>query len=179
MKFIALAVFSYVLINQVFGKPAEGCLQTHTIVPTDSCVSVASQYHLTDAEFFAMNPGLHHSIKHDCDNLDTGKPYCVCMTEPCPVAAEPVSSSAVSSSIAPVSTSSGLNSSMPSTPAAISASNVSSASVVSGVGLSSSPSASLSVRSALPALASSSASYIESSSFIVAGISFVAGIIFI
>ncbi|KAG1048012.1 hypothetical protein G6F43_009569 [Rhizopus delemar] len=83
MKLITLAVFSYSLINQVFGKPAEGCLQTHTIVPADSCVSVAFQYNLTDAEFFAMNPGLHHSIKHDCDNLDTGKPYCVCMTEPC------------------------------------------------------------------------------------------------
>ncbi|CAO3658235.1 unnamed protein product [Rhizopus stolonifer] len=104
MKFITVTVLFSALIYQVFARPAEGCIQTHTIVANDSCVSVAAQFQLTDAQFYAMNPGLHHNPRHDCDNLDTNKPYCICMTEPCPVQADPISSSTVaSSSVTPVS----------------------------------------------------------------------------
>ncbi|KAI8072236.1 uncharacterized protein B0P05DRAFT_549432 [Gilbertella persicaria] len=83
MKFTAVASIALLSLNQVLAKPAEGCLQNYTITATDSCVSVAAAFELTEAEFYAMNPGLHHSIQHDCDNLDTGKPFCVCMQEPC------------------------------------------------------------------------------------------------
>ncbi|KAI9485477.1 MAG: hypothetical protein EXX96DRAFT_613344 [Benjaminiella poitrasii] len=84
MKFFTIiSCLGFLFLEQVIAKPAEGCLQNHTIIDTDSCTSVAAQFNLTEASFYAMNPGLHHSVNHDCDNLDTGKPYCVCMTEPC------------------------------------------------------------------------------------------------
>ncbi|GAN02309.1 hypothetical protein MAM1_0020d01752 [Mucor ambiguus] len=83
MKFIAVSSIALLFIGQAFAKPAEGCLKNYTITAVDSCVSVAAQFQITEAEFYAMNPGLHHSVTHDCDNLDTGKPFCVCMKEPC------------------------------------------------------------------------------------------------
>ncbi|KAK4516011.1 GTPase required for pre-60S ribosomal subunit nuclear export and maturation [Mucor velutinosus] len=83
MKFIAVSSIALLFIGQAFAKPAEGCLKNYTITAVDSCVSVAAQFQITEAEFYAMNPGLHHSAAHDCDNLDTGKPFCVCMKEPC------------------------------------------------------------------------------------------------
>ncbi|CAO0795308.1 unnamed protein product [Mucor circinelloides] len=83
MKFIAVSSIALLFIGQAFAKPAEGCLKNYTITAVDSCVSVAAQFQITEAEFYAMNPGLHHSVAHDCDNLDTGKPFCVCMKEPC------------------------------------------------------------------------------------------------
>ncbi|CAO3626706.1 unnamed protein product [Mucor fragilis] len=83
MKLIAVSSIALLFVGQAFAKPAEGCLQNYTITAVDSCVSVAAQFQITEAEFYAMNPGLHHSATHDCDNLDTGKPFCVCMTEPC------------------------------------------------------------------------------------------------
>ncbi|KAF7727079.1 hypothetical protein EC973_008042 [Apophysomyces ossiformis] len=71
------------LASQVVARPAEGCLQTHIIVEGDSCSSVADQFKLTLDQFYGMNPGLHHAGDHICDNLDNGKPYCVCMKKPC------------------------------------------------------------------------------------------------
>ncbi|KAG1109846.1 hypothetical protein G6F42_015521 [Rhizopus arrhizus] len=73
MKFIAVSSIALLFIGQAFAKPAEGCLKNYTITAVDSCVSVAAQFQITEAEFYAM----------DCDNLDTGKPFCVCMKEPC------------------------------------------------------------------------------------------------
>ncbi|KAI9358661.1 hypothetical protein BD770DRAFT_442870 [Pilaira anomala] len=83
MRFAIISTFVLLLTHQVIARPAEGCLQTYTVTDADSCVSVAATFKITEPEFYAMNPGLHHSVKHDCDNLDTGKQYCICMKSPC------------------------------------------------------------------------------------------------
>ncbi|GAA5806204.1 hypothetical protein HPULCUR_011735 [Helicostylum pulchrum] len=83
MKLIFFSAITLFLTQQVIARPAEGCLQTYTITDTDSCFSVAEMFKITEPEFYAMNPGLHHSVQHDCDNLDTGRPFCVCMKSPC------------------------------------------------------------------------------------------------
>ncbi|CAM0141536.1 hypothetical protein VKS41_003748 [Umbelopsis sp. WA50703] len=53
------------------------CKEYHLVTPQDGCESLISNYHITSAEFFKWNPEVHHSADHDCDNLDTGKRYCV------------------------------------------------------------------------------------------------------
>lgn len=53
------------------------CKEYHLVTPQDGCESVISRFHLSPADFFKWNPGVHHSADHDCDNLDTGKRYCV------------------------------------------------------------------------------------------------------
>ncbi|CEP18532.1 hypothetical protein [Parasitella parasitica] len=83
MKFLAVSSIALLFIGQAVAKPAEGCLKNYTITAVDTCVSVAARFQITEADFYKMNPGLHHSEKHDCDNLDTDKPFCVCMQEPC------------------------------------------------------------------------------------------------
>ncbi|KAI7905783.1 uncharacterized protein BX663DRAFT_541187 [Cokeromyces recurvatus] len=93
MKFlIIISCLGFLFLEKINAKPAEGCLRNYTVVETDSCTSVAAQFNLTEISFYTMNPGLHHSVKHDCDNLDTGKPYCVCMVEPCAIRTSIVSS---------------------------------------------------------------------------------------
>ncbi|KAI8391394.1 uncharacterized protein BYT42DRAFT_556720 [Radiomyces spectabilis] len=82
MKIAVLSALS-VLILQVAAKPAPGCLQNYTVTANDSCDSVAAQFKLPIDDFYKMNPGLHHAGNHICDNLDDGKPYCVCMEKPC------------------------------------------------------------------------------------------------
>ncbi|CAO3608859.1 unnamed protein product [Mucor hiemalis] len=93
MKFIAVSsIAALLVVQQVAAYPfIEGCLQNHTVTAVDGCTSIAAQYKITEAEFYAMNPGLHHSAQHDCDNLDSGKNYCVCLKAPCPVANAAVS----------------------------------------------------------------------------------------
>ncbi|KAI9300331.1 hypothetical protein BJ944DRAFT_234915 [Cunninghamella echinulata] len=76
---VAIAFFAH----QALAGPIEGCLQTHTVVAGDSCVSIAAAFKLTPDQFYAMNPKLHHLGDHICDNLDDGKPYCVCTKKPC------------------------------------------------------------------------------------------------
>ncbi|GAA5808861.1 hypothetical protein MFLAVUS_002260 [Mucor flavus] len=83
MKLIFISAITLFLTQQVIARPAEGCLQNYTITDVDSCFSVAEMFKITEPEFYAMNPGLHHSVQHDCDNLDTGRPFCVCMKSPC------------------------------------------------------------------------------------------------
>ncbi|KAG2232560.1 hypothetical protein INT48_000940 [Thamnidium elegans] len=83
MKLIFISAIALFLTQQVIARPAEGCLQNYTITDVDSCFSVAEMFKITEPEFYAMNPGLHHSAQHDCDNLDTGRPFCVCMKSPC------------------------------------------------------------------------------------------------
>ncbi|RCI07156.1 hypothetical protein CU098_013577 [Rhizopus stolonifer] len=161
MKFTAVASIALLSLNQVLAKPAEGCLQNYTITATDSCVSVAAAFELTEAEFYAMNPGLHHSIQHDCDNLDTGKPFCVCMQEPCvplPNNASstiPVSASDVLSSSSAIASSSDMLSSFS---AVVASSSTSSVVAISTTSTSSSSSA------ATPAASGSSATPIASQS---------------
>ncbi|KAH8551680.1 hypothetical protein BGW37DRAFT_556930 [Umbelopsis sp. PMI_123] len=78
MKFLALAAVVAVFgaVN-VQAAPVVGCRQTHTVTNTDTCSSIAQKYHISTATFYALNPGLHHAGAHICDNLDTGKKYCV------------------------------------------------------------------------------------------------------
>ncbi|CAO3659393.1 unnamed protein product [Umbelopsis ramanniana] len=83
MKFAAaVAVTAFAAVVAASG-PAAGCLQTYTIKDGDGCEGIAASFSLTPDAFYAMNPGLHHAGDHLCDNLDTGKPYCVCMSKPC------------------------------------------------------------------------------------------------
>ncbi|KAJ2965150.1 hypothetical protein NQZ79_g119 [Umbelopsis isabellina] len=53
------------------------CKEYHLVTPQDGCESLISKFHISSADFFKWNPGVHHSADHDCDNLDTGKRYCV------------------------------------------------------------------------------------------------------
>ncbi|CEG65993.1 hypothetical protein RMATCC62417_02654 [Rhizopus microsporus] len=187
MKFVTVAAIASLLVHQILAKPAEGCLQTHIITANDTCVSVAAQYKISEADFYAMNPGLHHSVQHNCDNLDTGKPFCVCLTAPCAVAADVVSnnvtaptnsSTAASASIAV----SGASTSLPSASAASSSavSSILSSGVsasASSASISSAPSSSVS-SSASPAPASkapsSAVSLTSSSALVAAGIACIA-----
>ncbi|KAI8992371.1 hypothetical protein BDB01DRAFT_832684 [Pilobolus umbonatus] len=134
MKYIILTLINF-FVSQIIAKPAPGCLSNYTVVDTDSCVSVAARFKLTEPQFYAMNPGLHHSVQHDCDNLDTGKPYCVCMTLPCaednntpagtpssPTPSDSSTSSAASPEISMTSSSTSDNS-MSSNPASSASSN--------------------------------------------------------
>ncbi|CAO3613479.1 unnamed protein product [Cunninghamella echinulata] len=84
MKFSLVSTVAIVLAaRQAFAGPIEGCLQTHTVVAGDSCDGIAATFKLTPDQFYAMNPKLHHLGDHICDNLDDGKPYCVCTKKPC------------------------------------------------------------------------------------------------
>ncbi|KAG2178349.1 hypothetical protein INT44_001499 [Umbelopsis vinacea] len=79
MKFLALAAVAAVFgaLNVQAVHPVAGCRQFHTITNSDSCTSVAKKFHISTSTFYALNPGLHHAGDHICDNLDTGKKYCV------------------------------------------------------------------------------------------------------
>lgn len=50
---------------------------SHLVTDADSCSSVAKKFGISESQFYALNPGLHHAGEHLCDNLDTGKQYCV------------------------------------------------------------------------------------------------------
>ncbi|GAB5590080.1 hypothetical protein Unana1_04980 [Umbelopsis nana] len=79
MKFLALAaaVAVFGTLNVQAAHPVAGCRQFYTITAADSCTSVAKKFHISEATLYALNPGLHHAGTHLCDNLDTGKKYCV------------------------------------------------------------------------------------------------------
>ncbi|KAI8099457.1 uncharacterized protein BX664DRAFT_21296 [Halteromyces radiatus] len=85
MKFtlVSVAVAAMAAQQVLAGGPIAGCLQTHIVTATDSCDGIAAQFKLTPDQFYAMNPGLHHAGDHLCDNLDSGKAYCVCTKKPC------------------------------------------------------------------------------------------------
>ncbi|CAO3667143.1 unnamed protein product [Umbelopsis vinacea] len=79
MKFLALAAAAAVFgaLNVQAAHPVAGCRKFYTITDADSCSSVAKKFHISEATLYALNPGLHHAGAHLCDNLDTGKKYCV------------------------------------------------------------------------------------------------------
>ncbi|CAO3664180.1 unnamed protein product [Umbelopsis vinacea] len=58
-------------------KTIASCKTYHLVTNKDSCTSLMSEYHISSSQFFKWNSGVHHSADHDCDNLDTGKRYCV------------------------------------------------------------------------------------------------------
>ncbi|KAL0077175.1 carbohydrate-binding module family 50 protein [Phycomyces blakesleeanus] len=53
------------------------CKKYHVVKSTDSCYSVAKVNNISLNKFYSLNLGLHHLGDHICDNLDTGKAYCV------------------------------------------------------------------------------------------------------
>ncbi|KAI9007578.1 hypothetical protein CLU79DRAFT_891992 [Phycomyces nitens] len=53
------------------------CKKYHVVKSTDSCYSVAKANKISMNKFYSLNAGLHHLGDHICDNLDTGKAYCV------------------------------------------------------------------------------------------------------
>lgn len=54
------------------------CKWFYTITTEDAgCDAVAAKNNISTDTFYGLNPGLHHAGDHICDNLDTGKAYCV------------------------------------------------------------------------------------------------------
>ncbi|CDS04122.1 hypothetical protein LRAMOSA07077 [Lichtheimia ramosa] len=51
-----------------------GCSKKHKVTNSDTCISVAKKYGLSLNEFYNLNSQVHRG---SCDNLDTGKYYCV------------------------------------------------------------------------------------------------------
>lgn len=54
MKFITVCSLALVFLNQVFAKPADGCLQVYTVTDNDDCYSVAQRFQLSEKDFYAM-----------------------------------------------------------------------------------------------------------------------------
>ncbi|KIJ58950.1 carbohydrate-binding module family 50 protein [Hydnomerulius pinastri MD-312] len=59
--------------NAAPGSAPSGCYEWYTIVQNDGCGSVETQFNLTQAQFFALNPELYSN----CTNLVLGDAYCV------------------------------------------------------------------------------------------------------
>ncbi|KAI8882698.1 carbohydrate-binding module family 50 protein [Backusella circina FSU 941] len=55
------------------GSSSSSCSKTHKVTNSDTCVKLAKEYGLSLSAFYKLNPSVHSS----CDNLDTGKNYCV------------------------------------------------------------------------------------------------------
>ncbi|KAG2183295.1 hypothetical protein INT43_006300 [Umbelopsis isabellina] len=53
------------------------CTSKHSVTDSDTCISVAKKYGISLNDFYAWNPKVH---KGSCDNLDTGKSYCVAVS---------------------------------------------------------------------------------------------------
>ncbi|KAL0089797.1 secreted LysM domain-containing protein [Phycomyces blakesleeanus] len=64
--------------SNAVNKIVDNCNKYYTIAESDSgCSDVASKNGIDEEELYAWNQGLHHAGDHLCDNLDTGKAYCV------------------------------------------------------------------------------------------------------
>lgn len=54
------------------------CKWFYTITPNDvACEDVAAKNNIDQATLFKLNKNLHSKAPNTCDNLDTGKTYCV------------------------------------------------------------------------------------------------------
>ncbi|KAG0169223.1 hypothetical protein DFQ28_003755 [Apophysomyces sp. BC1034] len=54
------------------------CKKFYTITTEDNgCADVAQKNGIDVEQLYSWNKGLHHKGEHICDNLDTGKAYCV------------------------------------------------------------------------------------------------------
>ncbi|KAI9011874.1 hypothetical protein CLU79DRAFT_722539 [Phycomyces nitens] len=53
------------------------CKKYYVVQDQDSCDSVSKKNHISNQELYDYNTGLHRHGSHECDNLDTGKAYCV------------------------------------------------------------------------------------------------------
>ncbi|SAL95046.1 hypothetical protein [Absidia glauca] len=54
------------------------CNKYATVQPSDAdCTSFSKKHGIAESNLYKWNKGLHHAGDHLCDNLDTGKAYCV------------------------------------------------------------------------------------------------------
>ncbi|KAI8065234.1 hypothetical protein BC940DRAFT_85688 [Gongronella butleri] len=54
------------------------CNKYATVLPSDAdCTSFSAKHGIKESQLYQWNKGLHHAGAHLCDNLDTGKAYCV------------------------------------------------------------------------------------------------------
>ncbi|KAL0085143.1 secreted LysM domain-containing protein [Phycomyces blakesleeanus] len=53
------------------------CKKYYVVVDGDGCDTAAKKNGITEAQLYKWNTGLHHAGDHLCDNLDTGRAYCV------------------------------------------------------------------------------------------------------
>jgi hypothetical protein len=54
------------------------CNKYATVLPSDSdCTAFSKTHGIAESNLYKWNTGLHHAGDHLCDNLDTGKAYCV------------------------------------------------------------------------------------------------------
>ncbi|ORZ07814.1 hypothetical protein BCR42DRAFT_442405 [Absidia repens] len=54
------------------------CNKYETVLPSDAdCTSFSKKHGIKESDLYKWNKGLHHAGDHLCDNLDTGKAYCV------------------------------------------------------------------------------------------------------
>ncbi|KAI8342266.1 hypothetical protein BC941DRAFT_412299 [Chlamydoabsidia padenii] len=54
------------------------CNKYATVLPSDAdCTSFSKKHGIAESDLYKWNKGLHHAGDHLCDNLDTGKAYCV------------------------------------------------------------------------------------------------------
>ncbi|KAI8079730.1 uncharacterized protein BX664DRAFT_361909 [Halteromyces radiatus] len=54
------------------------CNKYATVLPSDAdCTSFSKRNGIKESDLYKWNKGLHHAGDHLCDNLDTGKAYCV------------------------------------------------------------------------------------------------------
>ncbi|KAI9012534.1 hypothetical protein CLU79DRAFT_770333 [Phycomyces nitens] len=56
---------------------APNCKKYYVVVDGDGCDTAAKKNGITEAQLYKWNTGLHHAGDHLCDNLDTGRAYCV------------------------------------------------------------------------------------------------------
>ncbi|KAI7881351.1 hypothetical protein K492DRAFT_236759 [Lichtheimia hyalospora FSU 10163] len=64
------------LVNKINPK----CKWFYTITPQDvACEDVASKNNIDQATLFKLNKNLHSKAPNTCDNLDTGKTYCIAL----------------------------------------------------------------------------------------------------
>ncbi|ORY95307.1 hypothetical protein BCR43DRAFT_525052 [Syncephalastrum racemosum] len=61
----------------LFSHVPSDCKYVHLVSDGDGCDTVAKNAGIPESQLYSLNPGLHHAGDHMCDNLDTGKAYCV------------------------------------------------------------------------------------------------------
>ncbi|ORZ12384.1 hypothetical protein BCR42DRAFT_420509 [Absidia repens] len=58
------------------------CNKYATVEPSDAdCTAFSKRNNIAESDLYKWNQGLHHAGDHLCDNLDTGKAYCVGIKE--------------------------------------------------------------------------------------------------
>ncbi|KAI9320863.1 hypothetical protein BX666DRAFT_1912068 [Dichotomocladium elegans] len=63
---------------RLVNKINPNCKWFYTILPTDGgCSDVAAKNNIPETTLYSLNKNLHSMAPNTCDNLDTGKTYCI------------------------------------------------------------------------------------------------------